>query len=99
VNEVDLGGERSFIRGLVPPRLKVCDEIIAFFKQAEGKETRLRSGTTARSTRISKIPSIYVVRAKEFSHPVIRKYLINLSEVAKGTWTNTRRPGSSIRGA
>jgi hypothetical protein len=82
VNEVDLGGERSFIGAWYLPDLKVCDEIIAFFKQAEGKEPG-QIGHDREINKEIKDSLDYVVEPKEFSHPVIRKYLINLSEVAK----------------
>ena len=82
MNEVDLGGQRSFIGAWYLPDLKVCDEIIAFFNQAEGKEPGQIGHDREINTEI-KDSLDYIVEPKEFSHPVIRKYLINLSEVAK----------------
>ena len=82
VNEVDLGGERSFIGAWYLPDLKVCDEIIAFFNEVEGKEPGQIGHDREVNTEI-KDSLDYIVEPQEFSHPVIRKYLINLFEVTK----------------
>ena len=82
VTEVELGGEKSFIGAWYVPDLKVCDELIAFFKQANGKEP----GQIGHDRQVN--PDIkdsldLIVTPEEFSHPAMRKYIINLSEVAK----------------
>ena len=38
MQEVDLGGEKSFIGAWYLPDLKICDELIAFFKQSNRKQ-------------------------------------------------------------
>ena len=57
MKEVDLGGEKSFIGAWYIPDLKVCDELIAYFKSSPA-ESSARQAMTGKSTKPSKTRSI-----------------------------------------
>ncbi len=82
MREVELGGEKSFIGAWYIPDLKVCDELIEFFRQSEGKS----AGEIGHNREVK--PDIkdsldLVITPDEFGVPVVRKYIINLFEVVK----------------
>lgn len=82
MKEVDLGGEKSFIGAWYIPDLKVCDELIEYFKRSPGKE----AGQIGHDREVNldiKDSLDLIVEPQEFSHPTMRKYIINLMEVAK----------------
>ena len=98
MKEVDLGGEKSFIGAWYIPDLKVCDELIAYFKSSPGKESG-QIGHDRQVNKAIKDSLDLIIEPPEFSHPTLRKYVINLMEVTKNYMENTRPRGSSMRGA
>ena len=81
MKEVDLGGEKSFIGAWYVPNLPVCDEVIQFFKQSQGKGPGIiGEGFVAKEVKDS---LDLIVSRKEFSHPTMRKYLIDLMQVVQ----------------
>ena len=82
MKEVDLGGEKSFIGAWYIPDLKVCDELIAYFKSSPGKE-RGQIGHDRQVNKDIKDSLDLIIERPEFSHPTLRKYVINLMEVTK----------------
>src|ERR1035438_923873 len=82
MKEVELGGEKSFIGAWYIPDLKVCDELIAFFKTSDGKVPG-EIGHDRQVNKDIKDSLDLIVTPEQFSIPVIRKYIINLYEVVK----------------
>jgi hypothetical protein len=82
MKEVELGGEKSFIGAWYIPDLKVCDELIDFFKHSEGKMPG-EIGHDREVNKDIKDSLDLIVTPDQFSTPVIRKYIINLYEVVK----------------
>jgi len=82
MQEVDLGGEKSFIGGWFIPDLKVCDELIAYFKSSPGKELG-QIGHDRQVNKAIKDSLDLIIEPPEFAHPTLRKYVINLMEVTK----------------
>ena len=85
MKEVDLGGEKSFIGAWYIPDLKVCDELIAYFKSSPGKESG-QIGHDRQVNKDIKDSLDLIIEPPEFSHPTLRKYVINLMEVTKTIW-------------
>jgi hypothetical protein len=82
MKEVDLGGEKSFIGAWFIPDLKVCDELIEYFKRSSEKEPG-QIGHDREVNKAIKDSLDLIVEPPEFSHPTLRKYVINLMEVTK----------------
>jgi len=82
MKEVDLGGEKSFIGAWYIPDLKVCDELIEYFKRSSEKEPGQIGHDRAVNKDIKDSLDL-IVEPPEFSHPTLRKYVINLMEVTK----------------
>ena len=82
MKEVDLGGEKSFIGAWFIPDLKVCDELIEYFKRSSEKEPG-QIGHDREVNKAIKDSLDLHVEPPEFSHPTLRKYVINLMEVTK----------------
>jgi len=81
MKEVDLGGEKSFIGAWYMPDLTVCDEVMQFFKQSEGKVRGIiAEGIVDKEVKDS---LDLIVSRKDFSHPTMRRYLIDLMQVVQ----------------
>ena len=82
MDEVDLGGEKSFIGAWMLPDLAICDGIIAFFKnhksQAQGQ-----IGNKGEVNKAIKDSLDVYVAPPQFSEPVITKYLATLRQVTE----------------
>jgi len=81
MNEVDLGGEKSFIGAWYLPNLTVCDEVIQFFKQSKGKVRGIIAEGIV-DTEVKDSLDL-IVSLKDFSHPTMRKYLVDLMHVVQ----------------
>jgi prolyl 4-hydroxylase len=81
MNEVDLGGEKSFIGAWVLPDLHVCDDIIRFFQQSGDK----RPGVVAESVvnKENKDSLDVIVSRENLSHPTVERYLVTLMHVVQ----------------
>jgi len=82
MKEVDLGGEKSFIGAWYIPDLKICDELIAYFKQSDKKQPG-EIGHNREVKKEIKDSLDLIVSPEDFSHTAIRKYIINLLEVTQ----------------
>jgi len=81
--EVDLGGEKSFIGAWYVPDLKICDELILYFKHREDKIVG-EIGHHQEVDKDIKDSIDVIVSPDQFTHPIIRKYVNdNLREVAQ----------------
>lgn len=80
--EIDLGGESSFIGAWYLPDLRVCDELIAYFKQSGEKLPGQIGHLHEVNTAIKDSTDLYI-ETREFSHPVVQGYLHNLLAVAR----------------
>jgi hypothetical protein len=81
MKEVELGGEKSFIGAWYLPDLRVCEEVIQFFKQSGDKHPgQIGQGVADKAIKDS---LDLIVPPETFSHPIIRKYLVNLREVTR----------------
>jgi len=81
MEEVDLGGEKSFIGAWYLPDLTVCDEVIQFFKQSKGKvQGIIGEGIVDKEVKDS---LDLIVALKDFSQPTMRKYLVDLMQVVQ----------------
>ena len=81
MKEVELGGEKSFIGAWYMPNCAVCEEIIQFFKQSEKRVPGIvGEGIVDREVKDS---LDLIVSRKDFSHPIMRKYLIDLMQVVQ----------------
>ena len=79
LQEVDLGGEKSFIGAWYVPNLSVCDEVIQYFQQSQGKvQGIIGQGIVDKTVKDS---VDLIVPPKDFSHPTMRKYLADLMQV------------------
>ena len=82
MKEVDLGGEKSFVGAWYIPDLKVCDELIEFFKRSDQK-TPGEIGHDRVVNKDIKDSLDVIITPNQFGLPVVRKYIINLYEVVK----------------
>ena len=81
MKEIDLGGEKSFIGAWYMPNLAVCDEVMLFFKQSKGKvQGLIGEGIVDKKVKDS---LDLIVSLKDFSHPTMRKYLVDLMQVVQ----------------
>lgn len=81
-NEVDLGGERSFIGAWYLPQPTLADEIIAFFQSRQDK-TPGQIGNKGEVNPAIKDSLDVVVPPQQFSEPVIAKYLATLRQLTE----------------
>ena len=72
MNEVELGGEKSFIGAWYLPDLKVCDELIEYFRQFPDKLEGQIGRRHAVNKEIKDSLDLYV-EPHELSHPLLRK--------------------------
>ncbi len=94
MQEVDLGGEKSFIGAWYFPDVQVCDDLIQFFKQSDQK----RPGATGdgRVDKSTKDSIDVVVPFRDFARlPVMRRYLDTLMEVARAYVDKYPRSGET----
>ena len=94
MQEVDLGGEKSFIGAWYFPDVQVCDDLIEFFKQSDQK----RPGATGdgRVDKSTKDSIDVVVPFRDFARlPVVRRYLDTLMEVARAYVDKYPRSGET----
>ena len=82
MKEVELGGEKSFVGGWYIPDLKVCDELIEFFRQSDQKAPG-EIGHDREIRKDIKDSLDLIITPDQFGLPVVRKYVINLYEVVK----------------
>ena len=68
MNEVELGGERSFIGAWYLPDLKICDELIAYFRQSRDKLPGQIGHNQEVKPEIKDSIDLYI-EPREFSHP------------------------------
>ena len=81
MKDIDLGGEKSFIGAWYMPNLAVCDEVMLFFKQSKGKvQGIIGEGIVDKEVKDS---LDLIVSRKDFSHPTMQKYLIDLMQVVQ----------------
>ena len=80
MNEVDLGGEKSFIGAWYLSDLKVCDELIEFFKQSNEKLPGQIGHHHEVKPEIKDSVDLYI-EPREFPHPLLQKYFRNLLAV------------------
>src|SRR5512134_3506861 len=81
MQEVELGGEKSFVGGWYLSDLKVCDELIQYFHAKEGKvEGEIGHDHTVNKD-IKDSLDLYIPPA-HFNHPIVAKYLRLLREVS-----------------
>jgi len=80
MDEVDLGGEKSFIGAWYLPDLSICDELIAFFNRREDKVAG-QTGDRGEVDKAIKDSTDVIIPPQQFSDPVILKYLSNLGQV------------------
>jgi len=81
LREVDLGGEKSFIGAWYLSNLKVCDELIAYFKQS-----KVEPGQIGHDRKV--LPEIkdsldLISEGQDLDHPVFKKYLYGLNEITR----------------
>ena len=93
MQEVDLGGEKSFIGAWYLPDLRVCDELIGFFQQS-GKQHAgiIGEGIVDKNTKDS---VDVIVPSAEFEHPVMRRYLNMLMTVVRAYVNKYERAGET----
>ena len=81
MQEVDLGGEKSFIGAWYLPDIQVCDELIQFFKLSDTQRPGLiAEGIVDKDTKDS---IDVIVPYRDFGLPVMRRYLGTLMEVVQ----------------
>ena len=81
LQELELGGERSFVAAWFLSDLKICDELIQYFHAKEGKvEGEIGHDHTINKD-IKDSLDLYIPPA-HFTHPIVAKYLRLLREVA-----------------
>lgn len=81
-DEVDLGGEKSFIAAWYLPDLTLCDEIIAFHQGHKDRKPGQIGNKGEVNTAIKDSLDV-VVTPQQFSEPVIVKYLATLRQVTE----------------
>jgi len=83
MEEVDLGGEKSFVGAWYVPDLKICDELILYFKHREDK-IEGQIGHDQQVNKGIKDSIDVIVTPDQFTHPIIQKYInFSLREVAR----------------
>jgi prolyl 4-hydroxylase len=83
LEEVELGGEKSFIGAWYVPDLKICDELILYFKHREDK-IEGEIGHNRQVNKDVKDSIDVIVTPDQFTHPIIQKYIgQNLREVTE----------------
>lgn len=82
MQEVELGGERSFIGAWYLSDLTICDEIVAYFRQREDK-VEGQIGNQGEVNKAIKDSTDIVVTPDRFSDPAITRYLSGLQEAAE----------------
>ena len=81
IQEVELGGDKSFVGAWFLSDLKICDELIRYFHAKEGKvEGEIGHNRTVNKD-IKDSLDLYIP-PEHFSHPIVAKYLRLLREVA-----------------
>lgn len=81
MQELELGGEKSFIGGWLLPDLSLCDELIKYFHQ-RGDKIEGQIGHNRAVDKAIKDSIDVIVAPDQFHHPVIARYLVSLREVA-----------------
>jgi hypothetical protein len=79
--EIELGGERSFIGAWMLPDMAVCDALIAYFHQ-RGDKIEGQIGQDRQIDKAIKDSVDVIVTPDQFHHPVLARYLVALREVA-----------------
>src|SRR5919109_4969858 len=74
LQEVELGGERSFIGAWFLSDLKVCDDLIQYFHAKEGKVEGEIGHDHIVNKEIKDSLDLYIPPA-HFNHPIVAKYL------------------------
>ncbi len=78
MQEVELGGDRSFIGAWILPQLEVCDDLLAYFhaspRQVPGQIGTGQVDPTVKDSRDLQITS------EHFSNPAVHRYLENLAD-------------------
>src|SRR5215813_1484069 len=93
MEEVDLGGDKSFIGAWYLPDVQGCDELIQFFKQSDKKGPGLiGEGIVDKGTKDS---IDLVVPFSDFGLPVMRRYLDTLMEVVRAYVDKYPRSGET----
>jgi hypothetical protein len=93
MQEVDLGGEKSFIGAWYLPDVQVCDELVRFFKQSDKQHPGIISeGIVDKNTKDS---LDVIVPFGEFEHPVMRRYLTMLMAVVRAYVNKYERAGET----
>jgi hypothetical protein len=82
IMEVELGGEKSFIGAWYLADLRVCDELIEFFKRSDEK-VEGQIGHNLEVNKAIKDSLDLILTPPEMSHPTLAKYLYHLREVAQ----------------
>lgn len=81
MQEIELGGEKSFIGGWFLSDLKICDELIQYFHAKEGKVEGEIGHDHQVNKDIKDSLDLYIPPA-HFNHPIVAKYLRLLREVS-----------------
>ena len=81
MQEVELGGDKSFIGAWYLSDLTICDDLISYFQLNDAKSVG-EIGPNRKVDKAIKDSLDLVVSPENFGHPVIAKYLIALREVA-----------------
>jgi hypothetical protein len=93
MQEVDLGGEKSFIGAWYLPDVQVCDELIRFFKQSDKQHPGIiGEGIVDKNTKDS---IDVIVPFAEFERPVMRRYLNMLMVVVRAYVNKYERAGET----
>jgi prolyl 4-hydroxylase len=82
MQEVELGGERSFIGAWFLSDLAICDEVIAYFKQ-RGDKVEGQIGNRGEVNKAIKDSIDIIVTPDRFSDPAIARYLGGLQETVE----------------
>jgi len=81
MKEVDLGGVNSFIGAWYLSDLKICDDLIQYFKLKDGK-VEGQIGHDQEVNKAIKDSLDLIIPPEHFYHPIVTKYLKGLKEVA-----------------
>jgi len=93
MQEVDLGGEKSFIGAWHLSDVQVCDELIRFFKQSDKQQPGIiGEGIVDKNTKDS---IDVIVPFDEFELPVMRRYLSMLMAVVRAYVNKYSRAGET----
>lgn len=81
MQEIELGGEKSFVAGWLHPDPAICDDLIKYF-HARGDKMEGQIGHDRAVVKSIKESVDVIVTPDQFVHPIIARYFLGLRAVA-----------------